>query len=270
MRCATTSVKQKSIFAAVITAALIGCAGQAAAMPLAKRPLLFTAVVEYAKPPVGWLGFCRQNPRDCEADPHSPREVAFTTEAFDELTNINRLVNANIKGVTDKKHWGVADKWSYPNDGRGDCEDYALLKRKLLIEIGWSPAVLLMTVVWDGNFGHAVLLVRTDKGEYVLDNQSSQVKLWSSTRYKFVKRQSPRDLSKWVYIDGNPAKPNLELAAWEKAEPDAKPDVVVQRENVNSGGEKFATLASGLQQQSAEVPVTGTVEQQLSPAKSNN
>lgn len=210
------TIKQKSILGAVLAAAIVGYAGQATAIPFAKHMWLYTAIVERAKPPAAWLEFCRKNPGDCETSEHSPREMAFTTEAFEELTNINRLVNRSIKAKTDRKHWGVPDKWSYPDDGYGDCEDYALLKRKLLIEIGWSPAALLMTVVWDKNAGHAVLIARTDKGEYVLDNLSSKVSLWSSTSYRFVKRQSPRDLKQWVYIDGNPNKPNVELTNWEK------------------------------------------------------
>jgi predicted transglutaminase-like cysteine proteinase len=221
MRVTAKTIKQNLLWAAA-TIAIAGFAGQATAMPFAKR-LLFTVVLEHAKPPTGWHDFCRQNPGDCQTDLYNPREVALTDHAFDELANINRLVNTSIKPKTDRKHWGVADKWSYPDDGYGDCEDYALLKRKLLIEIGWSPSALLVAVVWDKDAGHAVLLARTDKGEYVLDNQSSKVVLWSSTKYKFVKRQSPRDLSQWIYVDGDPRKPNLELAAWEKAVPEEKP-----------------------------------------------
>jgi predicted transglutaminase-like cysteine proteinase len=245
---AAKTIKANSILAATIVATIVGCAGQAVAIPFAKRLLLFTAVVEYAKPPVAWYDFCRQNPGDCEADPLSPREVAFTDESFEELTNINRLVNTNIKPKTDKKHWGLADKWSYPDDGYGDCEDYALLKRKLLIEIGWSPAALLMGVVWDKDAGHAVLIVRTDKGEYVLDNQTSKILLWSATRYKFVKRQSPRDLKQWVYVDGDPRKPNLALTEWEKSMPVEKAVLTAssreaQPKLANLSSEKFAVVA---------------------------
>ena len=244
----TATIKGNSIFAAAIAVAIVGSAGQAIAIPFAKSLLLFTAVVERAKPPVAWLEFCRKNPGDCETDPHSPREMAFTTEAFGELTNINRLVNTSIKPKTDKKHWGVADKWSYPDDGYGDCEDYALLKRRLLIEIGWLPAALLMAVVWDKGFGHAVLIARTDKGEYVLDNQTSKVSLWSSTGYKFVKRQSPRDLKQWVYIDGDPRKPNLALANWEKTLP--ADDVVTIEASLEGAvleDNKFVALGDGPQ-----------------------
>ena len=75
--------------------------------------------------------------------------------------------------MTDMDHWGVVERWNYPDDGYGDCEDYALLKRRMLIEAGWPREALLMTVVRDKRGdGHAVLTVKTDKGEFILDNQN--------------------------------------------------------------------------------------------------
>ncbi len=72
-----------------------------------------------------------------------------------------------------------------------DCEDFALLKRRMLIQRGFSAADLLMTVVRkpDGE-GHAVLTLRTAEGDFVLDNLASDVKPWFATPYSFVKRQS--------------------------------------------------------------------------------
>jgi len=68
---------------------------------------------------------------------------------------------------------------------------------------------LLITVVWTPQQqGHAVLLVRTDKGEFALDNLTKQVVLWSKTPYRYVKRQTRLDPNAWVYIDGDPRKPS--------------------------------------------------------------
>jgi len=54
--------------------------------------------------------------------------------------------------------------------------------------------------------GHAVLTVKTDKGEFVLDNQNEDVLLWSETGYRFVKRQSQMDPNVWVALgDPRPA-----------------------------------------------------------------
>jgi len=101
----------------------------------------------------------------------------------------------------------VVEKWSYPDDGYGDCEDYVLLKRRLLIAAGWPRSALLITVVRDEkDEGHAVLTVKTDKGELILDNQAEDILPWNQTGYRFVKRQSQSDPNTWVALgDTRPA-----------------------------------------------------------------
>jgi len=69
-----------------------------------------------------------------------------------------------------------------------------LQKRKMLLQAGWPREALLITVVRDkAGDGHAILTVKTDRGEYVLDNQTDAILLWSDTGYRFVKRQSQAD-----------------------------------------------------------------------------
>ena len=66
--------------------------------------------------------------------------------------------------MTDIEHWGVVERWNYPDDGYGDCEDYVLLKRRMLMQAGWPREALLITVVRDKKGdGHAVLTVKTDQ-----------------------------------------------------------------------------------------------------------
>jgi predicted transglutaminase-like cysteine proteinase len=114
--------------------------------------------------------------------------------------------------MTDMDHWGVVEKWSYPDDGYGDCEDYALLKRRMLTEAGWPREALLMTVVREkSGDGHAVLTVKTDKGEFILDNQETKILLWSETSYRYVKRQSQSDPNRWVAL-GDP-RPTVATAS---------------------------------------------------------
>jgi hypothetical protein len=103
-----------------------------------------------------------------------------------------------IKPLTDVEHWRVVDRWSYPDDGYGDCEDYVLLKRRMLMQSGWPPQTLLVTVVHnEKDEGHALLMVATDSGDYVLDNQNMNILLRSETGYRFVKRQSQSDPNVW-------------------------------------------------------------------------
>src|SRR5581483_7951914 len=108
----------------------------------------------------------------------------------------------SIAPETDMEHYGIEDYWTLPKDGKGDCEDYALLKRHILISIGWPTSLLLMTVVRDENDeGHAVLTARTPSGDLILDNRSDVLRLWYQTPYKFKMRQSANDPQLWFDLD---------------------------------------------------------------------
>jgi predicted transglutaminase-like cysteine proteinase len=77
----------------------------------------------------------------------------------------------------------------------------------MLMQAGWPRQALLITVVRDQKGeGHAVLTVKTDKGEFILDNQNEEILLWSDTGYRYVKRQSQTDPNVWVALgDTRPA-----------------------------------------------------------------
>jgi predicted transglutaminase-like cysteine proteinase len=125
-----------------------------------------------------------------------------------KIQRINTAVNKSVAPVSDMDHWGVVDQWDYPTDGKGDCEDYALLKRRMLMDEGFPRQALLMTVVKEANGdGHAVLTVKTNRGEFVLDNLGDEVKAWNRTPYRFVKRQSEQNPNVWVSIGTPTAAP---------------------------------------------------------------
>src|SRR5918994_6509341 len=174
------------------------------AMGASERPV-FISVGQETKPPTGWRQFCTDNPRDCEAPDGSARDVVLNAKSWSDLIRINRWANDNIEPITDMEHWGVVERWDYPEDGYGDCEGYVLLKRQLLIKAGWPRSALLVTVVRDKKGdGHAVLTVKTDKGEFILDNQNESVVLWTESGYRFVKRQSQIDPNAWVALGDPP------------------------------------------------------------------
>ena len=178
----------------------------------ATERLLYVAVGEHARAPIGWVEFCTENPRECATGRTAARDVVLTPQAWSSLMRINDWVNQSIKPITDQDHWGVVEKWSYPDDGYGDCEDYVLLKRRMLVEAGWPREALLITVVRDRKGdGHAVLTVKTDKGEFILDNQNEKVLAWHETGYRFVKRQSQSDPNRWVSL-GDP-RPTIATAS---------------------------------------------------------
>jgi predicted transglutaminase-like cysteine proteinase len=167
---------------------------------------LFASVGAVTKPPIGWVEFCVEYDPECKTKPSTPRDVVLSVQAWKDLERVNRWVNTNIKPMTDMDHWGVVERWNYPDDGYGDCEDYVLLKRRMLMQAGWPREALLITVVRDlRGDGHAILTVKTDKGEFILDNQRDEILLWSDTGYRFVKRQSQSDPNVWVSLGEPPS-----------------------------------------------------------------
>jgi predicted transglutaminase-like cysteine proteinase len=204
------SPRSKTILATALAAAMIAILG-AVAKATTDQPI-HVSVGETARAPIGWVEFCNEHPKECTAQPSQPRDVVLTPKAWRDLARVNRWVNDTIKPVTDLEHWGVVERWSFPDDGRGDCEDYVLLKRRMLIHAGWPREALLITVVRDKKGeGHAVLTVRTDRGDFILDNQEEDILLWSDTDYRFVKRQSQSNPSVWVAL-GDP-RPAISTAA---------------------------------------------------------
>ena len=199
------SPKSKAILGTALAAAMIAILGAASAAG-AER-LTYVAIGSQARPPIGWVEFCNENAKECATASTEPRDVVLTSTVWKDLVRVNRWVNETIQPVTDMDHWGAVERWSYPDDGKGDCEDYVLLKRRLLMQAGWPREALLITVVRDKKGdGHAVLTVKTDKGEFILDNQAEEILLWSETGYRFVKRQSQSNPNQWVAL-GDPRPP---------------------------------------------------------------
>ncbi len=196
------------ILASALAAATLMVAGPATpAAQASGDQRLFIAIGAPTRPPIGWTDFCIEYAPECETRPLEPRDVVLTPKAWKDLARINTWVNESVRPITDMEHWGVVERWNYPDDGYGDCEDYVLLKRKLLLQAAWPRQALLITVVRDQNGeGHAVLTVKSDKGDFILDNQNPEILLWSETGYHFVKRQSQGDPNLWVGLgDPRPA-----------------------------------------------------------------
>lgn len=148
--------------------------------------------------PVGHLEFCNTHPVECRANDRVVPATVLDDNNWQQLVSVNAYYNQNVVPVTDQDLYQVAEFWTYPN-GYGDCEDFALAKRRDLINSGWHPSTLMIAVVKEANGnGHAVLLARTDRGDMVLDNQDGVIKLWSDTPYKFIKRQSQTNSGQWV------------------------------------------------------------------------
>ena len=150
--------------------------------------------------PIGHYEFCQTYKNECNIKSGTEQPVALTSKIWSLLVQVNSSVNAKIQPATDMDVWGKAEVWSYPTTA-GDCEDYVLLKRKMLNEAGIPLSNLLITVVRQMNGeGHAVLSVRTDRGDYVLDNLEPRIRPWNETSYDYLKRQATNNTGAWVSI----------------------------------------------------------------------
>ena len=129
--------------------------------------------------------------------PRFTAAAGFKERAWQQLTSVNWEINSKIEPVTDMDNFGMKEFWTYPVS-KGDCEDYALLKRKTLHAKGVPLSSLLVTVVYDAKGGgHAVLTVVTDRGDYILDNQVAKVLRWQDAELTYVKRQSAENPNVW-------------------------------------------------------------------------
>ena len=127
-------------------------------------------------------------------------QVSLTPQRMAELQHVNSYVNNTIVEVSDMQQYGREDVWTLPTSGKGDCEDFALLKRKLLIQRGWPASSLSISVgMTSQGEPHAVLIATTASGEYVLDNLTSSILSPSQTGHVFHSRQSGRG---WISASG--------------------------------------------------------------------
>jgi predicted transglutaminase-like cysteine proteinase len=185
----------------------VGAAAQAqtlAALPSASNSIVNMGL---AKPILGWVKFCEKFPSECVVNLAEPELIELTPQVWKTIVSVNQRVNSSVKAITDADHWGIVDVWGFPDNGKGDCEDYQLLKRRLLSESGLPRRAMRMTVVIDElGEGHAVLVIRTTQGDYVLDNKTSSIQPWHRTGYVFVKRES-QDTVGWVSLGGITSSP---------------------------------------------------------------
>lgn len=152
--------------------------------------------------PVAFVSACHRYQWLCN---NRPGRNMGETDAFALLTRVNSEVNAAVKPADDRSTKGKQDDWSLPTAGKGDCEDYALMKKKTLIDAGFRSDRLALTVVLDRSGGnHVVLMARVGSGDYVLDNLSGSVRRWDRTGYTFVARQSFENKRIWQVILAGP------------------------------------------------------------------
>jgi predicted transglutaminase-like cysteine proteinase len=162
-----------------------------------------------AAAPPGFSAFCREFRRECVGDlGFDPGPENLAGDRLEALSAINRDINRRISPRSDRDMTASVDAWRLPLTGNeqspqasGDCEDYALEKQRRLNAAGFARANLRLAITVHPELGvHAVLIVRSDRGDLVLDSLTDTVRPWNETGYVFLTRQSIRSDLEWRRI----------------------------------------------------------------------
>lgn len=145
--------------------------------------------------PDGAVGLCAKYKWACAT---SSRSSLSQSDKIRLASSVNTQVNLQTTAIDDHVQYGREEHWALPTARGGDCEDFVLLKKKILIKNGVSAKNLLIATVLDRNLNsHAVLILRTQNGDLVLDNLTNDIHLWKDTGYTFLKLQSPAVPGGW-------------------------------------------------------------------------
>jgi predicted transglutaminase-like cysteine proteinase len=135
--------------------------------------------------------------------------VALDPTRERELAVVQQAVNAAIRPAGDMEVFSLVEYWT-PLEGRarGDCDDYALTKLHWLTRLGWPRDALRLTLATLPNGeDHLVLAVRTDRGDYILDNLRSAPMAWTALPYSWLGQEVPGS-GAWRAIVSEPPPAN--------------------------------------------------------------
>lgn len=140
--------------------------------------------------PLGYQLMCLKTPQECKGG--GKAKITVTTDVMATLKRVNSHFNRTIKPRNDA---AGADVWS-TSASSGDCEDYVLAKRKALIKAGIPASALRIayTKTRKGE-GHAILVVKANGKDLVLDNLSATVKPLSQTGYRILSMSGANPLN---------------------------------------------------------------------------
>lgn len=140
--------------------------------------------------PFAYIRFCVDNPDDCR--PSAPTTVSWDKPTRALIASANRRVNHSIRAVNE-----AGDRWTAGRKS-GDCEDFALTKRRDLLALGIPGSALRMAVaLTPSGEGHAVLVVSTNDGDVVLDNRFDRILAWHKTDLSWLKIASADNPKIW-------------------------------------------------------------------------
>lgn len=133
--------------------------------------------------PLGYQLMCLKHPAECRGG--GAATVAASPQLLAVLQQVNAAVNRQLRPQQDKN----GDVWTVGAKA-GDCEDYALTKRRRLIDVGLPASALRIAYVHTrSGAGHAVLVINTVEAQYVLDNLTASIRSLDQSGYEVISMQ---------------------------------------------------------------------------------
>lgn len=183
---------------ALSLAACLMLVGLAAPQPAQASNAPFLSTKGRVAPPSGAQSLCKAYHWACAT---ARSGGAVTAGQMQIVREINTRINRRYREIGDRQQYGVTERWAMPTSRGGDCEDFALAKKRELIRYGIDPQRLLIATALDRRRGaHAVLIFRSDQGDLVLDNLTNRILNWQKTGYIFMRMQDPNRPSQWVNV----------------------------------------------------------------------
>ncbi len=193
----------KALIAALATSLGLAAAltvGAASPAYAASLPNSFIIATKSVAAPIGFAGVCERYSWACISRSASAKSYS-ADQKLRLASRVNLSVNRTVREVSDNRQYRVSEHWALPTRRGGDCEDFALLKKKNLMALGVPAEKLLIATVLDRKRRpHAVLVMRTAGGDFVLDNLTNKIKPWKETGYSFLRMQSPEAPSRWTAV----------------------------------------------------------------------
>src|ERR1700730_12395923 len=143
---------------------------------------------------------CLRYRADCKSNTGEAERIDANAETMELLGRVNHSVNISIAPRAKSYGRNLDDSWTVA-PASGDCNDYAVTKRRELIENGLPPSALRLSAAKTASgVGHLVLIVSTTKADIVLDNLSEKIRPWQQTDYQWLKIQSATDPRFWSEV----------------------------------------------------------------------
>ena len=164
----------------------------------ADAPKPYIDAQQEVAPPLGFEGVCQRYIWAC-ARAGGAGPAGRDALVIAEQVNLN--INRQTREIADDVQYRTEEYWALPTEVGGDCEDFALAKKRALIQRGIAPERLLIATVLDrSRKPHAVLIFRTDGGDLVLDNLTDRILGWHQTGYTYLRMQNPLAPHRWTAV----------------------------------------------------------------------